>query len=218
VVDPSLLQGFQAGTNQLKLTDLLGTIAALKVPGYATGGASADDWKSWTGNTGFAPTDTEDSSSDQASLLAVWDLGSYSLTSLSGYTSFDYSQDHDVDFTPANLVHTLDFEKLDMFSQELRIASNFDGHFNFSAGVYYESQDLESESESFVDGTLGGVFGGLPAGAFIPGAPGVLSDYGVHSLWNLGVLAKNPALIGGASPTTNPTSRRLHFSWKPLSV
>ena len=76
VIDPSLLAGFQAGQNQLALTDLMGSIAAFAVPGYGPG-TGTKDWESWTANEGFNAIDTEESESDQASLLVVWDLDDY---------------------------------------------------------------------------------------------------------------------------------------------
>jgi iron complex outermembrane recepter protein len=200
VIDPSLLGAFQAGQSQLGLTDLMGSIAAFAVPGYGPE-TGTKDWESWTANSGFNEIDTEESESDQASLLVVWDLDDYTLTSLTGYTSFEHVQDHDTDFHPGRAVHNLDEEELDTISQEFRLSSNYSGRFNFSAGLYYEEQDLELTPTPFVDGSLGGVFGQLPASALNPALPDVpLSALGINSLWNGQVLASmNPAfapLIG----------------------
>ena len=200
VIDPSLLVGFQAGQNQLGLTDVMGAIAAFAVPGYGPT-TGTKDWESWTANPGFNDIDTEDSESDQASLLINWDLDNYTFTSLTGYTGFEHVQDHDTDFHPGRAVHNLDEEDLDTWSQEFRLASNYSGRFNFSAGLYYEEQDLEVTPTPFVDGTLGGVFGQLPANALNPALPEVpLSAIGINSLWNGQVLAAlNPVfapLIG----------------------
>lgn len=200
VIDPSLLMGFQAGQSQLGLTDLMGSIAAFAVPGYGPE-TGTRDWESWTANTGFNEIDTEEAESDQASLLVVWDLDDYTLTSLTGYTSFEHTQDHDTDFHPGRAVHNLDEEELDTISQEFRVSSNYSGRFNFSAGLYYEEQELELTPTPFVDGTLGGVFGQLPANALNPALPEIpLSALGINSLWNGQVLAAmNPAfapLIG----------------------
>ncbi len=200
VIDPSLLGGFQAGQSQLGLTDLMGSIAAFATPDYGPT-TGTKDWESWTANTGFNKIDTEESESDQASLQIVWDIDDYTVTSLTGYTSFEHEQDHDTDFHPGRAVHNLDEEELETFSQEFRLASNYEGRFNFSAGVYYEEQDLELTPTPFVDGTLGGVFGQLPANALNPALPEVpLSALGINSLWNGQVLAAlNPAfapLIG----------------------
>jgi iron complex outermembrane recepter protein len=198
VVDPSLLQGF--GSNQLGLTAVMGSIAAFAVPGYGPE-TGTKDYESWTGNTDFVPIDTEDSESNQVSLRVDWEVGNYTVTSLTGYTDFDLNQDHDVDFQPGNAAHSVEYEELDTISQEFRIASNYDGRFNFTAGMYYEEQDLVVENVPYLDGTLGGVFGQLPASALNPALPDIpLSAIGINSLWNGTVFASmNPAaapLIG----------------------
>ena len=184
VVDSSLLQGFAAGENQLGLTQVMGSIAAFQVPGFnAVNGTK--DWESWTGNTDFIPIDIEESESEQASVLIQWETGDYTVTSLTGYTSFELFQDHDVDFQPGNVAHSIEGEDLDTFSQELRLASNYSGRFNFSAGIYYEEQDLTIQNVPYLDGTLGSVFGTLPANALNPSLPEVpLSALGINSLWN----------------------------------
>ena len=211
VVDSSLLQGFSNGSNQLGLTDIMGSIAAFQVPGFdsVTG---TNDYESWTGNTDFVDIDTEDSESNQVSVKVDWELGSYLVTSLTGYTDFDINQDHDVDFHPGNAVQSVEYEELDTISQEFRISSNYDGRFNFTAGVYYEEQDLVIDNTPYLDGTLGGVFGQLPASGLNPALPDVpLSLLGINSLWNGAVFASmNPAaapLVGAEQDVIWRSSR-----------
>ena len=199
-VDPSLLVGFQTGQNKLSLTDVMGSIAAFSVPGFgpASGGS---DYDSWIGNGAWDTRDTENTESTQLSLEALWDFGDYTITSLTGYTDFKFSQSHDIDFHPGNVIFSEEYDDLELWSQELRIASNYEGRFNFRGGMYYEDQDGSTSNAPHLDGTLGGVFGQLPAQALNPALPPVsLSDIGVNSLWNGAVFAAlNPAaapLIG----------------------
>jgi iron complex outermembrane recepter protein len=207
VADFSLLQDVQAGNSALSLFSVVGTIAAGAVPGYeaATGSREYD---TWSANTRYNNGDSEKTESSQASLRFDWELGDYTVTGLTGYTDFEFSQDHDVDFHGGNVAHDLDGEELDMFSQELRIASNFDGPFNFIAGLYYEEQDLFVTTDVFLDGSLGGVFGQLPASSLNPALPDLpLSALGINSLWNGSVLAPGTPLVGaelidiGRAPT-----------------
>ncbi len=197
VVDPSLLADFQAGTSQLGLTGVMGTIAALSVPGYgpSTGGQEYD---TWVGNLNFFPTDTEDTESTNASVKIDWDRDNMTITSLTGWSDFAFTQNHDVDFQPGNVAHDFDGEDLEQFSQEFRIATNLDGRINFLGGIYYEQQDLFTYTDVFIDGTLGGVFGALPGNALNPAIPpGVaLGDLGINSLWNGAVLAPGTPLAG----------------------
>jgi len=198
VVDASLLAGFQAGTNNLGITQVMGVIAALAMPTYqpSTGDHVYD---SWLGNRNWSANDIEDTKSTQASLLMNWHPGNYTLTSLTGYSEFDFFQDHDVDFQPGNVIHNApDKEALDLFSQEFRIASDLEGQFNFFGGLYYEHQQLVPTGRPTIDGTLGGVFGALPANSIDdsipPGIP--LSALGINSLWNGTLLAPGTPLAG----------------------
>lgn len=119
------------------------------------GGATYD---SYSGNINWAPKgSTEDTESTNALLNVQWDVGSYTITSLTGYTDYEFLQDHDVDFNPVNLAHNLDTEELDFFSQELRVSTDWDGRFNFIAGLYYEEQDFYADTFTSLDGTLGGL-------------------------------------------------------------
>jgi outer membrane receptor protein involved in Fe transport len=214
VVDRSLLAGMQAKTNMLGLTDVMGTIAALSVPGYQASSGSKE-YDSWVANEAYYPggTDTESTKSTDVSVRVDWEIGDLTLTSLSAYSDFSFDQNHDVDFQSGNVVHALEEESHDLYSQEFRLSSDFEGRLNFVAGLYYEEQELSSDQQTFVDGTLGGVFGQLPASALNPALPPVpLSALGINSLWNGRVLAaQNPAyapLIGAEQGTIyrNPTN------------
>ena len=191
----NLLDSFFAGQSQLPITSVMASIAAFSVPGFDSR-VSRDAWQSWNGNPAWTARDIDETDSTQASLNLAWEIGDYTLTALTGYTDFESFQDHDTDFHPGQVVHNIDFEELSLFSQELRISSNLDGRFNFSAGLYYEEQDSLIDSLPFLDGSLGGAWGALPAAALVPSAPpgSSLADFGINSLWSGAVLASmNPA-------------------------
>ena len=177
----------------------LGTIAAQAVPGFGT----ADDYESYVENpawqTAYGFEDSLETESSQVSLGIVWELDDYTLNSLTGYTDFSYDQIHDTDFHGVNAANNIDSEDLEQFSQEFRVSSNYDGRFNFVAGAYYEEQELDIVSAPLLDGTVGGVFGQLPAAALNPGLPAglTLSDLGINSLWNGAVLAAQNPAVGG---------------------
>lgn len=155
VIDSDILAPAQAG--------LLAAVA----PGFkASSGGNA--YESYTANTAWSDGDTENIESAAASLKVVWDLDGYSLTSLTGYSDFEFSQDHDVDFLPINFAHNVEGEELEMFSQEVRIATDWDGAVNVIAGVYYEKQDLYMDAATHLDGTMGGVVPTLFATPFGP--------------------------------------------------
>jgi iron complex outermembrane receptor protein len=195
-VDYSLLEGVQAGTSSLNLLNVMGVIAAQAFPGYQASTGSAE-YDTWNASTRYNDGDTEFTESTQVSLRFDWEAGDYTVTGQTGYTNFDFEQDHDTDFNPGNTTGNFDFEELEQTSFELRIASGYDGPLNFIAGVYYEEQDLNSFNSPSLDGSLGGVFGQLPANALNPNFPQVpLADLGINSVWNgtvLGALANIPS-------------------------
>lgn len=210
VANPDLLEGTLAGQNQLQLTDVLGSIAAFNTPGFSAATGS-NEYDSWTGNLAWAPYEQETIEAEQLSLLANWDLGQYTLTSLTGYNTFKFEQDQDVDFHPGNVAGGVSYEEVDQFSQELRLTSNFEGRFNFMAGVYYEDQDLDVVGNPNLDGSLGGLLGTLPASGLDPTLPDVpLSVLGINSLWNGLVLSLiDPA----AAPLIGAEQDVISSSW-----
>jgi iron complex outermembrane receptor protein len=195
VVDSTLLEESVAGNTLLDPTQILGSIAAFATPEF-TAATGSKEYESWTGNLDWEPYDEEETEDNQASLRVDWELDKFTLTSLSGYSDFHFEQQHDVDFHSGNVAGGLSSEDVELFSQEFRIASDFDGLFNFTAGVYYEEQELTVEAIAFLDGSLGGVLGQLPANELNPALPAVpLSLLGINSLWNGLVLSGiDPAL------------------------
>ncbi len=200
VVDYSLLEGVQAGTSSLTLFQILGTLAAQAVPGYEASTGSRE-YDTWVASTGYNNGDEEKTESSQVSLRFDWQAGDYTVTGLAGFTDFEFGQNHDIDFQPAQFGGTIDYEELDQSSLELRIASDFEGRFNFIAGAYYEEQDLSIIGPPAIDGSFGGLFGQLPANALDPALPPLpLSVLGINSVWNGSVLG----LLAGLPPEANP--------------
>lgn len=209
VADPSLLATFGQPGNSLGVTSVMGSIAAFQVPGFQESSGSKE-YDSWLGNESFFPGGTDEDSleSTQASLKVDWEINDYSVTSLTGYTDFEEKRQQDVDFHGGNVAGNLETEDLELFSQEFRIASNYEGRLNFVAGLYYEEQDGSvGHSDTVLDGSLGGVFSALPANSLNPALPPGLSlgDLGINSLWNGTVFTSlNPAfapLIGAELDT-----------------
>ena len=75
-----------------------------------------------------------------------YDLGNdFELTSISALRSFDTSDSIDADFTNGDLLTRTNMAQQSSFSQELRLAKNFDNGVNFVAGTYYFKQDLNND-------------------------------------------------------------------------
>lgn len=88
---------------------------------------------------------------DHLTLNVEYDMGHSTLTSITGWQSYELNGTNDGDNSPLPLVYRpLNNEKFDQLSQELRITSAFDGHFNYIAGVYYQTTNLEFDEEQLV--------------------------------------------------------------------
>ena len=210
VVDPSLLQGMLSGTNELGLTQVMGTIAALAVPGYQAS-TGQHEYDSWVANQAYFPdgTDLDKSESTNVSLAINWDVSdNLTLSALTGYSEFEFQQPQDIDVHGGNFVHNAtNSEDVELLNQELRLTSDYEGRFNFIAGLYYEEQDISLRKDTYSDGSLGGVFGQLSAQGLSPNLPDVpLSALGFNSLWNGTVLA------AGLSPAYAPFAGIEHLS------
>jgi iron complex outermembrane recepter protein len=67
-----------------------------------------------------------------------------SVTSISAYRAVDSTTNQDSDFTSADLIgDNLATTKIDTYTQELRIASDFDGPLNFLLGGYYFDEKID---------------------------------------------------------------------------
>lgn len=169
VFNPSLGVG-------LPVIQRLGVLAApIADPRFAPAdGAGADRYTSFVDNPNYANADHERTRSIDASIRVDWDLSeNLTLTSVTGRSDFLFSQQHDVDFLPINLIENHDYEEMELWSQEIRLTSSFDGPLNFFAGVYYEDQRLFGYNNPLIDGTIGGL------APLLAGAPSLFcADFG----------------------------------------
>ncbi|MGB7373996.1 TonB-dependent receptor [Pontixanthobacter sp.] len=78
-----------------------------------------------------------------------YDFGALSLTSITAYRDTSIRADQDVDFTSADITSGANIgqSEIQTFTQELRIASDFDGFFNFLVGGYYFDESLETADQ-----------------------------------------------------------------------
>jgi iron complex outermembrane recepter protein len=92
-----------------------------------------------------------------------WQLNNVNLTSLTAYRKWEQSDNNDPDLTPLNI---LDINSggndLEMFSQEVRMASLAASKIEWTVGVFFSSQSLANTSTQA--GTLGAA---LPPGVLI---------------------------------------------------
>lgn len=120
----------------------------------------------------FKPDSSEDSVSN-AALAIDWDVAGHILTSVTAYTGYEYEDDVDVDWLPLQFIARYDDQKFDQFSQEIRLASDGGGMFDYVVGAYYE----ESELDFFRRVTFDTNFDGLFPQFVSLGAPGVPIEF-----------------------------------------
>ena len=118
-------------------------------------------------NANYATTNEMDNYG--GSVQGDFELGSLSLTTITAYRGSDSSYVNDADFTSAAILDSVtEDRKIRTFTQELRLASDFDGPLNFLLGGYYFNEDIEqqgsvawgAQSRGYVDGLVQGATSG----------------------------------------------------------
>jgi outer membrane receptor protein involved in Fe transport len=114
-----------------------------------------------------------------------YDLGNLSLTSITAYRGVDSFSNQDSDFTAAELLQqNINDTQIRTFTQEFRVASDFDGPLNFLLGGYYfdEKIDVANDIEfgadfrAYGNALIGAATGGALNFTILEGAFGA-SDF-----------------------------------------
>jgi len=79
------------------------------------------------------------------SLQTDWELGDkHKVTVINSWRRVDSATDQDSDFTSADLIGKNAAQtKIDTYTAEARLASNYDGFFNFLVGAFYFKEDID---------------------------------------------------------------------------
>ncbi|MEP0200688.1 MAG: TonB-dependent receptor [Halioglobus sp.] len=102
--------------------------------------------------------DSSDNDLDNAVLTVNWDIGELTLTSISGYSAYEYVDGADVDWLPLQFISRDDDQEFTQYSQEFRITSPGGEFFDYVAGAYYDTSDLEFDGRVVVDTNFDGLF------------------------------------------------------------
>ncbi|MCC5885079.1 MAG: TonB-dependent receptor [Gammaproteobacteria bacterium] len=116
------------------------------------------------------PEGLQDTSMQIASLELDYMLpNGFTLTSVTGYIDLDEDEQGEFGFEPANRIMRATVYGHEQISQELRLASGFEGPVNFLIGGYYEEKDAVTETAAYLapalTEALAGVFIPLPVGS-----------------------------------------------------
>ena len=94
-----------------------------------------------------------------SSLIATFNVGDYTLTSISAYDEIDYRRVSDVDATPAEIQHIDYRSEIESWSQEFRLA--YEGNnYNWVAGINYAEDELAEDTVLYGADLLPGIFAG----------------------------------------------------------
>jgi outer membrane receptor protein involved in Fe transport len=105
----------------------------------------------------------DDLTNDLLALEITWDFGFAELTSATGFSKFeslgqrdqtDFLLDLEVgyEYFPSFAAYTRDESEEKTFNQELRLVSRTDGRWNWIAGAYFNSFEIEAKYEEFTPG------------------------------------------------------------------
>lgn len=108
------------------------------------GGALSTDFFSYNTYLNQEPINRVDNYG--GSINAEWNLGQITLTSITAYRELKNFVDQDVDFTSADIVREVRDQKVNTFTQEFRITSDFDGPLNFLLGGFYFDESVKQDS------------------------------------------------------------------------
>ena len=125
------------------------------------------------------------------SLQGDWNIGGLSLTSITSYRELHNFFNQDIDFTSADLAREFRDQDIETITQELRLASDFDGPFNFLLGGFYFDEKIEQDSgvssgadfRNYANILTGGAIPaveaglGIPAGASFAQGPSTIEFY-----------------------------------------
>ena len=111
---------------------------------FAVGGALDTNFFSYDTFLSQVPRNTVDNYG--GSIQADWNIGNLTVTSITAYRELQNFLDQDVDFTSADVVTETRDQAVETFTQELRIASDFDGPINFLLGGYYFDESISQDS------------------------------------------------------------------------
>ncbi len=88
----------------------------------------------------------------EAVLTLDWQLGEHSLTSVSGYSKFNFDDNCDCDFTGGNIFTLPLAEEFKQFSQEFRLTSPGGEKFDYLVGAFFQTSDHTYTDGLMIDG------------------------------------------------------------------
>ena len=111
------------------------------------------------------------------SLNMNWDIGTGTLSSVTGYAAYNYFDDVDVDWLPLQFIDRSDQHDFKQASQEFRCTDDIVDKFNYTVCAYADDNQLDMRGQVQIDTNFDGLFpeflslaltGGQVPAAFMP--------------------------------------------------
>nr|WP_298929316.1 TonB-dependent receptor [uncultured Erythrobacter sp.] len=152
-------------------------VAGPTVPAInAVGGQISTDFFSYDAFLNFVPNNEVDNYG--GSVQMDYQAGAISITSITAYRELKNFFLSDIDYSSASIATETRDQDVSTFTQELRIASDFDGPINFLLGGYYFDESISQDSAIQNGDDIRDIFellaGGNPADV-LSGAPSVFN-------------------------------------------
>ena len=165
-------------------------VAGPTVPALFAVGGAIDPENLFSGDTFLNIVPENNIDNYGVSLQGDWSLGSLDFTSISSYRRLEAFEQQDVDFSSADIVNSTTDQDIETITQEVRVATNFEGPLNFLLGGFYFNEDITQDStlitgqdtRTFFELLAGGpgLFAGVEAGLGLPAnsifTPGLLTE------------------------------------------
>ena len=107
--------------------------------------------RSGSGNGPIFGVEFDDTNAENYSATINWDVGEFTITSITSHIEYDFVSNRDADFTNLSFIRQQEVQDYKAFGQELRLTSPASDSFEYIVGAYYSSEDLENAKRVDID-------------------------------------------------------------------
>ncbi len=102
--------------------------------------------------------ENSDDEIENLSLNLTWEIGGGTLTSVTGFSTYEYFDDVDVDWLPLQFIDRSDIHDFEQFSQEIRWSADVGDRFSYTLGGYIDQNEFDMQGQVIVDTNFDGLF------------------------------------------------------------
>jgi len=102
--------------------------------------------------------ENSDDEIENLSLNLTWEIGGGTLTSVTGFSTYEYFDDVDVDWLPLQFLDRSDIHDFEQFSQEIRWSADVGDRFSYTLGGYIDQNEFDMQGQVVLDTNFDGLF------------------------------------------------------------